>query len=666
MANEYSWSPDSDTNLNVNLMCRGPGGKEIWGYLCPKGDANNWEGTPAAIDSPAIEGLRIRQYNAYPVSCAILNGPWINCYRLNDLEFDQGYYASIGSMWDRVSYYGRWTNLKPGKMIHIIHQTVEIERCDWGYSNVCALRISGSEVRLKNFSYPAPEANDEGFMASFMGGSLGAGITIEDGTINQEGLTFAPSIAVFYLEKNYAHGNNSLTIRNVQVGEVAAPLIYLQDFFYDDPRGTNIDIKGMGFAAFGSTCIVRGKDWHGEIEMDPSAYMTEQVKYLDAFSGTNFCDVKTVDTSGYGLPMTGGFVNNAHEIHPRNPPEGGVSIWRPSKSTNAVSYEGSNDPPSWVPIQFVGSSQTHAMSANIHPGFGATCSLPWPASGSTTLAFTSLTNAFAKAALATILAGATAPTRSHLKLKWGYTNLYPLSTGSYGAGFFESGSFTNSGNWASAASGSKATSAAINTTGITAPAWTLYIRRPWCWALELGAIGSETMAIIGRTDVKEPSDWVTTTGDTPQVASGGLTLRRVTRAEGNWTYYASNRILDWIVGSSLSLGSTWYFGLSTTAVSTTAGTGMTEPSGGGYAREPVTMNSTNWGELYDSSYIFANKVAIEFDAVTGNWGRITHWFISDASSGGNIIAAGPLNRPIFVQNGDASPIFMPGAFQIQL
>lgn len=674
MANEFSWSPDADTNLNVNLMCRGPGGKEIWGYLCPKGNANNWEGTPSAVDSPCIEGLRIRQYNAYPVSCGILNGPWINCYRLNDLEFDQGYYASIGAMWERVSYYGRWTNLRPGKMIHVIHQTVEIERCDWGYSNVCALRVSGSEVRLKNFSYPAPEANDEGFLASFMGGSLGAGIVIEDGTINQEGLTFAPSIAVFYLEKNYAHGNNSLTIRNVQVGEVAAPIIYLNDFIYDDSRGTKIDVTGMGFAAFGSTCIVRGKDWHGQIEMDPSAYMTENVKYLDALSGTNFCDVKTVDVTGYGLPMTGGFVNNAHEIIVRNPPEGGVAIWRPKYTTNAVVYEGSSSPPTWMPIRFAESSQMHAMSANIHPGFGATCSLPWPSGGSpTTLTFTSLANSFAKAALSTILAGAAAPARSHLTLKWGYTNLYPNSTGRYsdGAGFFASGEVANSGNWASAASGSKATTSAISTTGITVPSWTVYIRRPWCWALELGdgtgdLTTGQKLAFMGRTNVKEPANWVVTTSDTPQVASGGLVLRRVTRPEGNWTYYASNKILDWLVGGSLSLGSTWYFGLSTTSIDRTLGTGMTEPSGGSYAREPVTMNSTNWGELYDSSYIFANKTAIAFDPPMSSWGRITHWFISDASSGGNIIATGPLNRPIFVQSGDSAPLWMPGAFQVQL
>lgn len=672
MANEFSWSPNADTNLNINLMVRGVGGKEVWGYLCPKGNANNWEGTPQAVDAPTIEGLRIRQYNAYPVSCGILNGPWINCYRLNDLEFDQGYYASIGAMWDRVSYYGRWTNLKLGKMVHLIHQTVEGERWDWGYSNVCAIRICGSEFRLKNFSHPAPEANDEGFLASFMGGSIGAGIVIEDGTINQEGLTFAPSIAVFYVEKNYAHGNNSLTIRNVQVGEVAAPILILNDFYYDYTIGTSIDIKGMGFAAFGSTCIVRGKDWHGEIEMDPSAYMTEQVKYLDALAGSNFCDMKTIDTSGYGLPMTGGFTHDAHEIHPRNPPQGGVAIWRPTKATNAISYEGSNDPPSWQPMRFVDSARMHAMSANIHPGFNATCSLPWPSGGSpTTLAFTSLTNSFAKAALSTILAGATAPSRSHLTLKWGYTNLYPLSTGRYDAEFFASGEVANSGNWASAASGSMATTAAINTTGILVPAWSIFIRRPWCWALELGdgtgdLTTGQKLAFVGRTNVKEPVDWVVDTGDTPQVASGGLTLRRTTRAEGNWCHYSSNRILEWIRGASLSLGSTWHFGLSTTPVSTTAGTGMTEPAGGSYAREPVTMNGTNWGELFDSSYIFANKTAIEFDAPTGNWGRITHWFISDASSGGNIIAAGPLNRPIFVQSGDAAPVFLPGAFQIQL
>ena len=184
--------------------------------------------------------------------------------------------------------------------------------------------------------------------------------------------------------------------------------------------------------------------------------------------------------------------------------------------------------------------------------------------------------------------------------------------------------------------------------------------------MEIGD-GSDSMkaALVGRTNVQNPSAWTVTNTSTPNVASGGLVLTRVNRP-GTWTNYTSNQILDYMVGGTISLGTTWHFGLSKTTVNTLDGTGITEPSGGSYARVAVTRNSTNWGELFDAQYIYANKVAIEFAAPTGDWGYITDWFISDASSGGNIIAAGKLNRPIRVLNGDPRPTFLPGAFQVQL
>jgi hypothetical protein len=181
----------------------------------------------------------------------------------------------------------------------------------------------------------------------------------------------------------------------------------------------------------------------------------------------------------------------------------------------------------------------------------------------------------------------------------------------------------------------------------------------------LGDNTTRTPLFVGRTNIRETAHWATLPSDSATVASGGLIIRRASRTGGNWTHYASNRILDWIVGSSLSLGSTWHFGLSSAAGNPDDASGLSEISGGSYVRVAVVMNSDNWKEHFDSGF-FSNAVAIEFPAPTADWGRATHWFISDASSSGNIIATGPLNRAVRVFNGDGRPVFLPGAFQIQL
>lgn len=669
MMNEFSWSPNADTNLNVNLMCRGRSGAEVWGFLCPKG-AGSWGGF-AAINAPSIEGLTIRQSSGQSVSCGIFNGPFINTYRLDDLDISLGYFASIGAMWGVASYYGRWTNLKLGMMVHMIHSIVHGENWDFGYPRLCAIRATGTQLQLEKFSYTAATGNDEGFLVATSGGSISAGLHITNGTINQEGLLFAPIVATFYVQKSYGHGNNSIYLDNIQTGESSGPIVYLDDTNWIDRRSTNVQIKRAGFAAFGPNVVARGPDWHGFIEVAPETQMTELVDYREPITGQSYCDLKSIDTTSYGLPITGGYVDKANEIHVRNPSPGGVAKWRSNHTSNSIVYEGSNSPPSWDPIEIVDGGKTqHAISANIYPGIHAACSLPWPDGGNpTTLAYTSMTLPWSRTLLATILTGATSPTRSHLDLRWSPSNAYPISI-AYNAGFFASASTANSGLWASAASGSKATSSTIGTTGIDpdgdpGASWTVRQRRRWTWALMLGDNTTRTPLFVGRTNVREPAHWATSPSDTPTVASGGLIIRRASRTGGNWTHYSSNRILDWIVGGSLSLGSTWYFGLSSAAGNPDDASGLAEISGGSYARVAVNMNGTNWKEHFDSGF-YSNAVAIEFPAPTADWGRATHWFISDANTLGNILATGQLNRPIRVFNGDGRPTFLPGAFQVQL
>lgn len=86
-------------------------------------------------------------------------------------------------------------------------------------------------------------------------------------------------------------------------------------------------------------------------------------------------------------------------------------------------------------------------------------------------------------------------------------------------------------------------------------------------------------------------------------------------------------------GTSYSVPSTLYFGLSTTSINID-GSGGTEPSGGSYARVSLTNNKTNWGNASNAS--LTNSTAVQFAESSASWGTITTVFISDALTSGNV------------------------------
>lgn len=97
----------------------------------------------------------------------------------------------------------------------------------------------------------------------------------------------------------------------------------------------------------------------------------------------------------------------------------------------------------------------------------------------------------------------------------------------------------------------------------------------------------------------------------------------------------ANRLLDQSFGAvSWSVPATLYFGLSTTSINDD-GTGETEPVGGSYARASVSNNKTTWGNA--SGATLSNDIEISFAESSGSWGTVTHVFIADALSGGNIL-----------------------------
>jgi len=126
----------------------------------------------------------------------------------------------------------------------------------------------------------------------------------------------------------------------------------------------------------------------------------------------------------------------------------------------------------------------------------------------------------------------------------------------------------------------------------------------------------------------------------------------------------ANALLDAVLGNPnypTSLGSASVFGPSVSVPSLyvalftatpSASGGGTECAGTGYARAPVSQNTTNWPAASSASK--TNGAAISFgQAGAGDWGTLTAWGIYDALTGGNLLFFGPLTQPSAVASGDA-------------
>lgn len=118
--------------------------------------------------------------------------------------------------------------------------------------------------------------------------------------------------------------------------------------------------------------------------------------------------------------------------------------------------------------------------------------------------------------------------------------------------------------------------------------------------------------------------------------------------------YAANKILEHQVGKTAWTMPTAYLALSSTTP-TAAGTNVTEPSGGSYAR--VATSGATWGTAAAGSLTTAN--AITFTAATADWvagANLTYGLLYDAVTAGNLIGFGVLTVAKNVLNGDTASI----------
>lgn len=118
--------------------------------------------------------------------------------------------------------------------------------------------------------------------------------------------------------------------------------------------------------------------------------------------------------------------------------------------------------------------------------------------------------------------------------------------------------------------------------------------------------------------------------------------------------YLANNLLDHQVGKTSYTMPTVYVALSSTTP-TAAGTNITEPSGGSYAR--VATAGADWNAA--SAGATSNANTLTFPSATADWAagaNMTHGVLFDASTGGNMLGFGSLTVPKAALNGDTLAI----------
>ena len=139
-----------------------------------------------------------------------------------------------------------------------------------------------------------------------------------------------------------------------------------------------------------------------------------------------------------------------------------------------------------------------------------------------------------------------------------------------------------------------------------------------------------------------------------------LVLCTVPAISGSFGNFWENEILDHVFGKGSYTPPTIYVGLST-ADPTDDGSGIAEPSGNGYAR--VQTAAGDWAAASGGAISNANDIV--FPEATGSWGTIAYFFLSDASTGGNMLAHGSLGTSKAIGSGD-TPKFAAGDLDVSL
>jgi hypothetical protein len=121
------------------------------------------------------------------------------------------------------------------------------------------------------------------------------------------------------------------------------------------------------------------------------------------------------------------------------------------------------------------------------------------------------------------------------------------------------------------------------------------------------------------------------------------------------TNYLEHAILQFLfknnAESFATLGNNVYVGLAT-AVSNAETGALTEATFGNYARQQVAAAAWTVPAVSTNAQKASNSANIEYPASSGTNNTITHAFIADASSSGNILFVGALDASKTIETGD--------------
>ena len=110
-------------------------------------------------------------------------------------------------------------------------------------------------------------------------------------------------------------------------------------------------------------------------------------------------------------------------------------------------------------------------------------------------------------------------------------------------------------------------------------------------------------------------------------------------------YFEAQIINHMLRGQPFTPPSTLYLALFTVAPTETGG--GTEVSGGGYARQPVTLTAATAGST-------SNAADVTFGPATADWGTVVAFAIFDAATGGNMLLYGNLTTSKTILAGDSA------------
>lgn len=143
------------------------------------------------------------------------------------------------------------------------------------------------------------------------------------------------------------------------------------------------------------------------------------------------------------------------------------------------------------------------------------------------------------------------------------------------------------------------------------------------------------------------------------LAAASLLAPLAAKAQSLSDYFENNVIDLTFRAQTWTIAAAFHVGLSTAACSDSSV--GTEVSGGSYARVSVTRSLANWAGTQSAGStsastgtggVTSNNVAISFPTPSAGWGTVTHFFISDASTAGNLILCQALTTSKTINSGD--------------